>query len=104
MARAGSGVLFAAQVLLGGVLLWEVALRSQMGVAISFMEEIWSRNLGHVFVSPLRRDGTGRVRDCWIVLNQPAPDGAFASDHFGLMAEIEIAPSSAVSKIPFGDS
>jgi ABC-2 type transport system permease protein len=25
-----------------------------MGVAISFLEEIWSRNLGHVFVSPLR--------------------------------------------------
>lgn len=41
-------------VLLGAVLLWEVALRSQMGVAISFLEEIWSRNLGHVFVSPLR--------------------------------------------------
>jgi len=40
--------------LLGGVLLWEIALRSQMGVAISFMEEMWSRNLGHVFVSPLR--------------------------------------------------
>jgi ABC-2 type transport system permease protein len=36
------------------VLLWEVALRSQMGVAISFLEELWSRNLGHVFVSPLR--------------------------------------------------
>jgi len=31
-----------------------VALRSQMGVAISFMEEMWSRNLGHVFVSPVR--------------------------------------------------
>jgi ABC-2 type transport system permease protein len=29
-------------------------LRSQMGVAISFMEEMWSRNLGHVFVSPVR--------------------------------------------------
>ena len=43
-----------AGVLLGGVLLWEVALRSQMGAAISFLEEIWSRNLGHVFVSPLR--------------------------------------------------
>ena len=40
--------------LIGGVLLWEVALRSQMGVAISFLEEMWSRNLGHVFVSPLR--------------------------------------------------
>ena len=36
------------------MLLWEVALRSQMGVAISFLEELWSRNLGHVFVSPLR--------------------------------------------------
>ena len=44
----------AAGLLLGGVLLWEVALRSQMGVAISFLEELWSRNLGHVFVSPLR--------------------------------------------------
>jgi len=40
--------------LLSGVLLWEVALRSQMGVAISFLEELWSRNLGHVFVSPIR--------------------------------------------------
>ncbi|MGG5817207.1 ABC transporter permease [Falsiroseomonas sp. HW251] len=44
----------AAGILLGGVLLWEVAIRSQMGFAISFLEEIWSRNLGHVFVSPLR--------------------------------------------------
>lgn len=50
---ASAGVL-AAAALLGGVLLWEVALRSQMGVAISFMEEMWSRNLGHLFVSPLR--------------------------------------------------
>src|SRR5580692_9728471 len=52
--RAGNTVVFAAGLLLGGVLLWEVALRSQMGVAISFLEELWSRNLGHVFVSPLR--------------------------------------------------
>jgi ABC-2 type transport system permease protein len=52
--RANTTVSAAAGVLLGGVLLWEVALRSQMGVAISFLEEIWSRNLGHVFVSPLR--------------------------------------------------
>ena len=51
----GSGAAgVAAGALLGGVLLWEVALRSQMGVAISFLEELWSRNLGHVFVSPLR--------------------------------------------------
>ena len=36
------------------MLLWEVALRSQMGVAISFMEEMWSRNLGNLMISPLR--------------------------------------------------
>jgi len=52
--RMGNTAAFAGGVLLGGVLLWEVALRSQMGVAISFLEEMWSRNLGHVFVSPLR--------------------------------------------------
>jgi ABC-2 type transport system permease protein len=54
-AGGGAGIAAAALgMLLGGVLLWEVAVRSQMGVAISFLEEIWSRNLGHVFVSPLR--------------------------------------------------
>lgn len=53
-ARMGAGAALAASALLGGVLLWEVALRSQMGVAISFLEELWSRNLGHVFVSPIR--------------------------------------------------
>jgi ABC-2 type transport system permease protein len=52
--RAGNTVTLAAGTLLGGVLLWEVALRGQMGVTVSFLEEIWSRNLGHVFVSPLR--------------------------------------------------
>lgn len=53
-ARIGSAAALAGAALLGGVLLWEVALRSQMGVAVSFLEEVWSRNLGHVFVSPLR--------------------------------------------------
>lgn len=53
--RMGAGAAaLAASALLGGVLLWEVTLRSQMGLSISFMEEMWSRNLGHVFVSPLR--------------------------------------------------
>jgi ABC-2 type transport system permease protein len=54
IAGRASGPLLAASALLGGVLLWEVALRTQMGVSISFLEELWSRNLGHVFVSPIR--------------------------------------------------
>jgi ABC-2 type transport system permease protein len=52
--RMGSSAAVAGAALLGGVLLWEVTLRSQMGVSISFLEEMWSRNLGHIFVSPLR--------------------------------------------------
>jgi ABC-2 type transport system permease protein len=52
--RMGSPAVLAGATLLGGVLLWEVALRSQMGVAISFLEEMWSRNLGHISVSPMR--------------------------------------------------
>lgn len=51
---APGGAALATGILLGGVLLWEVALRSQMGFSIAFLEEIWSRNLGHIFVSPLR--------------------------------------------------
>ena len=52
--RGQSPAAVAGGALLGGVLLWEVTLRSQMGVAISFLEELYSRNLGHIFVSPIR--------------------------------------------------
>ncbi len=41
-------------VLLSAVLLWDVLFRGQLGVSISFLEEMWSRNLGHLLVSPLR--------------------------------------------------
>lgn len=41
-------------VLIAGVLLWDVLFRSQLGVAVSFLEEVWSRNLGQLFVTPLR--------------------------------------------------
>ena len=40
--------------LISGVLLWEVLFRAQVGVALSFLEEIYARNLGHLFVTPLR--------------------------------------------------
>ena len=40
----------------------------------------------------MRRDGRGVVRDCRIVLDQAADDGALASDHFGLYAEVQLSP------------
>lgn len=44
----------AAGALIGAVLLWDVMFRGNLGVSISFLEEMWSRNLGQLFVSPLR--------------------------------------------------
>jgi ABC-2 type transport system permease protein len=38
---------------LGAVLIWETALRGQIGVSVSFFEEVYSRNLGHLLVTPL---------------------------------------------------
>jgi len=38
----------------------------------------------------LRRDGRATIRSCRIVLDQPAADGAYVSDHFGLLAEIQM--------------
>ncbi len=44
----------AAGVLLGAVLLWDVLFRGQLGVSVSFLEELWSRNLAQLFITPLR--------------------------------------------------
>ena len=50
------------------------------------------RRLDYVFVSPVTRDGRGFIHSCHLVFDQAAADGTFASDHFGLYAEIQIAP------------
>ena len=44
----GAGILLEWGAAVGG------GFAHQMGFSISFLEEIWSRNLGHIFVSPLR--------------------------------------------------
>jgi endonuclease/exonuclease/phosphatase family metal-dependent hydrolase len=50
------------------------------------------RRIDYVFVSAMRRDGRGAVHDCRIVLDHPDPEGCFPSDHYGVMAEIQIVP------------
>jgi ABC-2 type transport system permease protein len=35
------------------VLLWDVLFRGQLGVSLTFIEELYARNLGNLFVSPL---------------------------------------------------
>jgi len=46
-ARAGG-------VFIGSVLLWDILFRGQLGFSISFLEEMYARNLGNIMISPLR--------------------------------------------------
>jgi ABC-2 type transport system permease protein len=39
---------------IGAVLLWDILFRGQLGFSISFLEEMWARNLGNLMMSPLR--------------------------------------------------
>ena len=39
---------------LGALILWDVLFRAQQGITISFLEEIWARNLLNLFASPLK--------------------------------------------------
>jgi ABC-2 type transport system permease protein len=40
--------------LVGGVILWDILFRGQLGFSISFLEEMWARNLGNLMMSPLK--------------------------------------------------
>jgi len=39
---------------IGAVLLWDILFRGQLGFSVSFLEEMWSRNLANLMMSPLR--------------------------------------------------
>src|ERR1700752_4265276 len=41
-------------VLLAAVMLWDVLFRGPVGLLMLFLEDMWARNLGHLFVTPLR--------------------------------------------------
>ncbi|MCK1603656.1 ABC transporter permease [Bradyrhizobium sp. 166] len=40
--------------LIGAVILWDFLLRGQLGFSISFLEEMWARNIGNLMMSPLK--------------------------------------------------
>src|ERR1700758_2913530 len=43
-----------AGVFIGAVLLWDILFRGQLGFSISFLEEMYARNMGNIMMSPLR--------------------------------------------------
>src|SRR6516164_9187329 len=40
--------------LIGAMLLWDILFRGQLGFSMSFLEEMWARNIGNLMMSPLR--------------------------------------------------
>jgi ABC-2 type transport system permease protein len=44
----------AAGTFIGGMLLWDILFRGQLGFSVSFLEEMYARNLGNIMMSPLR--------------------------------------------------
>src|ERR1700744_1444772 len=40
--------------LIGAVILWDILFRGQLGFSVSFLEEMWARNLGNLMMSPLK--------------------------------------------------
>jgi ABC-2 type transport system permease protein len=40
--------------LLGAMIFWDIIYRSGQGVTMSFLEDVWSRNLLNIFVAPVR--------------------------------------------------
>ena len=48
------GLMIAGGTLIGSMLLWDTMFRAQIGFSASFLEEMWSRNMANLFMSPLR--------------------------------------------------
>ncbi|HNP59636.1 MAG TPA: ABC transporter permease [Nitrospirales bacterium] len=51
--KVGMSLHGAVSFFLGALILWDVLFRAQQGIAVSFLEEMWARNLMNLFASPL---------------------------------------------------
>jgi ABC-2 type transport system permease protein len=58
----------AAGVLIGSVLLWDILFRSKIGFSTTFIEEMWSRNLGNLLTSPLHPSELVAALSLWSVI------------------------------------
>ncbi|MEW6215841.1 MAG: ABC transporter permease, partial [Nitrospirota bacterium] len=52
--RASEGIPKFVSYFLGALILWDILFRAQQGISVSFLEDIWARNLINIFVSPLK--------------------------------------------------
>lgn len=52
--EASGRAALAAGTFIGAMLLWDILFRGGLGFSISFLEEMWAKNLGNLLMSPLR--------------------------------------------------
>lgn len=50
------------------------------------------RRIDYIYVSQASRDGRGLVHRCRVVLDECDDAGVFPSDHFGVLAEVQLVP------------
>ena len=53
VSRLRGGGAAAIAFLVGGMILWDIFFRVQQAISVSFLEDVWSRNLVNIFVSPI---------------------------------------------------
>jgi len=70
---------------------WTWARANPYTAKLAFLEP--DRRIDYIFVTPMRGDGRGTVRSCAMVFDKPGADAVFGSDHFGLLAEIQVEPN-----------
>ena len=81
MAKETGALAMAAGTFLAAVLLWDILFRGQLGFSFSFLEEMWSRNLANLMISPpivcwtaQRSDPTSLVPRVFVtVMTVPGP-------------------------------
>ena len=80
---------------IGAVLLWDILFRGQLGVSLSFFEEMYSRNMGPSAArpSPRRENGVGPEPLSW--MSKRSPRGVSCSP--SRMAR----PSPSTTKLPY---
>ena len=54
ISQTSGALALAGGTLIGAVILWDILFRGQLGFSISFLEEMWARNLGNLMMSPLK--------------------------------------------------
>jgi endonuclease/exonuclease/phosphatase family metal-dependent hydrolase len=62
------------------------ARRNPMTEHLAFLPR--DRRIDYLFVRPERRNTSGRVVAAEVILDEPASDGTWPSDHFGVMADV----------------